>query len=692
MSGIFYKKIESSLQNPALQAALDGNADRRKAARASAYASLPEDLVHMRQQAHRVRAQVIANLPGYLEQFMQNVKQNGMIVHTVPDAAKACQIILEIAQEKGATLIAKSKTMVGEEISINSVLESAGIQVVETDLGEYIVQLRGEPPAHIITPAVHLRRSEVASTFQEKLGISYDEDISAMTETARKILRETFLDADIGISGVNFGVAESGSLCILTNEGNGRMVTTLPGVHIALMGIERLVPTVDDLALMLYLLPRSATGQKLTVYTNIINGPRRLGELDGALERHVILVDNGRLKIRDSNLAEILYCIRCGACINACPIFREIGGHAYVGVHGEITPYPGPIGSVLSPGLLGQSEFGQLARATTLCGACREACPVDIDLPKLLLRVRAGGIIPVMDETPPEINRNPQPAPNAPTMLGFGLRVFRWFAVSSNRFAFAQKLVGFGSRLLAPASDWIRLPDFTGWGYGRDFPRPAKESFQSRFDQISQNVEVIQGSMPLNQVAALSEYEKVERVQGALAEKDDQKSHRIDQFRDELTTLGGYFYSCSQAELNEVIIEIIQNTGFDEISAWAPELLPEGLCDTLASNGIKAVYRPNPAIRVGLTGASAGIAESGSILLLSGQGKPQAASLLTEIHIAVLMADQIYQTLPEALSLPGITHASNAILISGPSRTADIEMTLTIGVHGPRELHLVCVE
>jgi len=448
----------------------------------------------------------------------------------------------------------------------------------------------------------------------------------------------------------------------------------------------------DDLALMLYLLPRSATGQKLTVYTNIINGPRRLGELDGALERHIILVDNGRLKIRDSNLAEILYCIRCGACINACPVFREIGGHAYVGVHGEITPYPGPIGSVLSPGLLGQSEFGQLARATTLCGACREACPVDIDLPKLLLRVRAGGIVPAVDAAPQEDRSNPQPTPNAPMVLGMGLRVFRWFAVSANRFAFAQKLVGFGSRLLAPASDWIRLPDFTGWGFGRDFPRPAKESFQSRFDQIVQEFEVVQGSTPANPGAVLSEDEVTVPVQAALAEKDDQKSQRIEQFRDELTTLGGYFYSCSPAELNEVIVEIIQSTGFDEVSAWEPGTLPEGLCDVLALNGIKAVYSPNPSIKIGLTGASAGIAESGSILLLSGQGKPQAASLLTEIHIVILMADQIFQTLPEVLSLSVVTQASNAILISGPSRTADIEMTLTIGVHGPREVHLVCVE
>ncbi|MBI1854677.1 MAG: lactate utilization protein, partial [Chloroflexi bacterium] len=251
------------------------------------------------------------------------------------------------------------------------------------------MQLRGEKPAHIITPAVHLRRADVGRLFHEKLGIPYTEDIPTLTDTARKVLREVFLAADIGISGVNFGVAETGTLCIVTNEGNGRMVTTMPPVHIALMGMERIVPTLDDLALMLSLLPRSATGQKLSVYTQLIHSPRRAGETDGAQERHLVIIDNGRSRLRNSPLHEALYCIRCGACLNACPVFRELGGHAYVGSDGSIAPYPGPIGSVVSPGLLGEN-FVHLAQASSLCGACKDACPVDIDLPKLLTRVRAG--------------------------------------------------------------------------------------------------------------------------------------------------------------------------------------------------------------------------------------------------------------------------------------------------------------
>ena len=374
----FHERIHSAILDQNLQAALDANAERRTSGRAAAFASLP-DWPARRKKAHAVREQVIEHLPELLDQFIQNAQANGIIVHRARDAAEAVQIILQIAREIGKpdALFAKSKSMVSEEIELNHALEAAGHRVVETDLGEYIVQLRGEKPAHIITPAVHLRRGDVGQLFHDRLGIPYTEDIPTLTNTARKVLREVFLTADIGLSGVNFGVASTGGFCIVTNEGNGRMVTTLPRVHIALMGMERLVPDFDDLALMLSLLPRSATGQKLSVYTQIIHRP-----LEGQ-QRHLVLLDNGRTRLRDSDLRESLYCIRCGACLNACPVFREIGGHGYGSV------YPGPIGSVISAGLFGL-EYAPLAQASTLCGACREACPVDINLPRLLTRVRAG--------------------------------------------------------------------------------------------------------------------------------------------------------------------------------------------------------------------------------------------------------------------------------------------------------------
>ena len=401
----FRTRIRKSLTNQTLQAALDVNAERRVTKRLNALATLP-DWKERRQRAHAIRAEVIEHLEEYLEQFIAAAQSNGVIVHRAKDANEAVQIVVDIAHHQSPNtqhairnthqhgldtadkhrlldhqthniLIAKSKSMVSEEINLNHALEKEGIKVVETDLGEYIVQLRNERPSHIITPALHLRRQDVGQLFHEKLGIPYTEDIPTLTNTARKVLREVFLTADVGISGANFIVAETGSLCLVTNEGNGRMVTTLPPIHIALIGMERLVRNLDDLALMLSLLPRSATGQKLSVYTQIIHKPL------ANQQRHFIILDNGRSRLRNSPLKESLYCIRCGSCLNACPVFREIGGHAYKSI------YSGPIGSVISAGLFG-SEFVPLAQASSLCGACKDACPVDIDLPKLLMRVRAG--------------------------------------------------------------------------------------------------------------------------------------------------------------------------------------------------------------------------------------------------------------------------------------------------------------
>ena len=423
--------------------------------------------------AHAVRAQTIANLEGYLEQFVTHAQANGITIHHAANGERAVQIVRQIAQSCDAKLISKSKTMVGEEIHLNPSLEADGYQVVETDLGEYIVQLRHEPPAHIITPAVHLTRAQVGELFAEKLNMPYTEDIPTLTAAARQVLRQTFLQTDIGISGVNLGVAESGTICLLTNEGNGRMVTTVPDVHIALMGIERLVPTLDDLALMLYLLPRSATGQKLTVYASLIHSPRREGEIDGPTQRHLILVDNGRRAMRQGPYAEALYCIRCGACLNACPVFREIGGHAYTGATGKFTPYPGPIGSVISPALFGQHEFGALAQASSLCGACKEACPVDIDLPGMLLRTRAG--------LPVNASMTEKPTLHVAPVLKWGLSLFAWAAASPFVFTLAQRLAGISSRLVSPRSDWLHLPAFTGWGYSRHFPRPALRRFRDQF-------------------------------------------------------------------------------------------------------------------------------------------------------------------------------------------------------------------
>jgi L-lactate dehydrogenase complex protein LldF len=683
MPGQFRARIRTSLADANLQSALDANAERRIHVRQVAFASL-DDPQLLRQRAHQVRADVIDHLDDYLDQFCERLTQNGMQVHRAADADQAVAIILEIARRKGAKLVAKSKTMVSEEIKLNHALERAGLKVVETDLGEYIVQLRGEGPSHIITPAVHLLRQDVGRLFAQKLGMPYTEDVSVMTDAARRILRQVFLEADIGISGVNFGVAQTGTLCVVTNEGNGRMVTTLPQTHIALMGIERLVPTMDDLALMLSLLPRSATGQKLSVYTSLLNAPRRPDDPDGPLERHVVLVDNGRSAVRDSGLREILYCIRCGACLNACPVFREIGGHGYLGVDGEGSPYPGPMGSVLSPALFGQSEFGQLARASSLCGACREVCPVDIDLPKLLLRVRAGN----WEKKPGNRNK-----PNAPRWLAMGIHLFALATKSPRLFNTVQRGAGLLSSLTGAATrgeSWMHLPAFTGWGASRDFPAPAAQPFRLRYTQQAYK-DLEEGDFQV----VHHEHSESDTVEGDVAQPPDPGN--LQQFASELEALGANFHSCLPEDAWQTILSILRGRGIEEILAWDASHFLEGLLDRLSSAGIR-IHFPSAQtlpitnqVRAGLTGVTAAIAETGSLLLPGGSGRPLVASLLPVVHIAVVKEKDVYARLSDVLRAEAISQASASALVTGPSRTADIEMTLTIGVHGPGELHVVCL-
>ena len=681
MTSPFLKKIRAALSNDNLQAALDGNSERRQDSIYESFSSLPEDREVYRQRAHQVRGKVIEDLDHYLNQFEAHLKTNRIKIHHAKDAKQAVKIILDIALHSKAETIVKSKTMVGEEIHINKHLEEAGINVVETDLGEYIVQIRGEPPAHIITPAVHLNRSEVGCTFQEKLDVPYTDDVSELTQIARSILRQIFIEADIGISGVNFGVAESGTLCLVTNEGNGRMVTTLPKIHIALMGIERLVPSFDDLALMLDLLPRSATGQKLTVYTNLINSPRRLGEVDGSMERHIVLLDNGREKLRQSPLNDILYCIRCGACLNVCPVFREIGGHAYIGREGQITPYPGPIGSVLSPGIFGISEFGQLARASSLCGACKDVCPVDIDIPKMLLRIRSAG----QSDEPSSFTWNaPGKAAKIPFTIKLGLGLFSSFGASALLFGLAQKIAGFFSQWVKPRSEWIPMPKLTGWGLSRDFPKPSKRPFRTRFNQLMQADQFLETQKynPIKEVVIDNKYS---------IDRSVSEDSNLSRFENEFNKLGGTITFCSQEGLGNLIVDFLADRNIDRIQTWSEQALPVGLIKYLNDHGIHTQQEAGINLQAGLTGTLAGISETGTILVPSGVGCPLTASLLPNIHLAVLFSENIVDDLSTALNIPQIKDLSSITFISGPSRTADIEMTLSIGVHGPEKVHIFCV-
>lgn len=671
------QNIRQALADPQLQNALDGNAERRQAAFTAAFESLPESRQTLRQRAHAMRQAVITDLDRYLDQFALRAAANGFTIHFAHDETQAVEIVLQIARRSNARLIAKSKTMVGEEIHLNRRLEQAGLRVVETDLGEYIVQLRGEPPSHIITPAVHLNRQQVARTFEEKLGVPYTTDIPALTRAARQALRQVFLEADIGISGANFGVAETGAIVLVTNEGNGRMCTTLPAIHIALMGVERLVPTLDDLALALSLLPRSATGQKLSVYTSLIQGLPRSGENEGPAERHIILVDNGRSGMKDSPLAEALLCIRCGACLNACPVFREIGGHAYTSRGGEQTPYPGPIGSVVSPGLFGVEKFGHLARLSSLCGACKDACPVDIDLPRLLLEVRSLSASPA---TQPEPRLHSQ----VPIGMRLSLTLFSLFARSPTRFSLAQRLGGLFSRLAPAPNGWMRLPAFTGWGCGRDLPRPTVQPFSASKTARLLASKPADSSLRKKSPTGYPISASPLALAGPTAAPVSQDLTA--QFSQELESLGGSVVRCSTADLPGRILDYLSSAQVRQIQAWEEPHMSPGLLETLQAAGIDIAHAANSEIKVGLTGALAGIAESGSLALSAGPGCPLTASLLPEIHLVVLSHRRLYERLSEALHLPEARDASSVVIISGPSRTADIEMTLTIGVHGPGKL------
>ncbi len=379
----FRQTATIAIKDIRLATTLEGATGRFRDQRVQALDTYPQ-VEELRDYLKQVREATISNLAAHLETFEQKAKEAGTQVHWAQDSTEANQIVLDIAKKHNVSLAAKSKSMATEEIKLNEALQEAGIDPVETDLGEWIIQLSEEPPYHIIGPAIHKTRGQVAELFERESGKPMDaNDIPALTEAAREILREKFLAAGMGISGANIGVAETGSIVIVTNEGNARMVTSVPKVHVAVMGIEKIAPNWNAASAWLSLLARSATGQPLSIYTTILTGPAREPDPDGPEEMHVVLVDNGRSKLLGTPYDEVLQCLRCGACLNICPVYRIAGGHAYG------SPYSGPIGAVVSPLLFGLENYEGLPHASTLCGACKDVCPVRIDLPRMLLELRA---------------------------------------------------------------------------------------------------------------------------------------------------------------------------------------------------------------------------------------------------------------------------------------------------------------
>lgn len=379
----FDQNARVALKDTTLRSALKNLANTVGGRRKTAISSVG-NWEELREKARLIKDETLLNLDKYLERFAENAEKAGAKIHWARDGKEACQIVLNLINSKNATHVVKSKSMATEEIHLNHALETAGILPIETDLGEWIIQLAHETPSHIVVPAIHKTKKQIAELFVEKVGIAPTDDVDVLTKTARNILRSTFAEAEIGISGVNFGIAETGTILILENEGNARLTTSLPKTHIAVMGIEKIIPKFTDLDVFLKLLPRSGTGQKLTTYQSLITGTKRSSADEGPDEVHIVLMDNGRSKMLAHPVTrQSLACIRCGACLNACPVYQAVGGHAYGSV------YPGPIGAVITPQLIGIGKTKQLPYASSLCGACREVCPVKIDIPELLLHLRA---------------------------------------------------------------------------------------------------------------------------------------------------------------------------------------------------------------------------------------------------------------------------------------------------------------
>jgi L-lactate dehydrogenase complex protein LldF len=379
--GTFREIARLKLADARVGAALDLSTSRLMNGRVFAWGAL-DGAQELRERAHEARMRVIDDLDGHIVRFRGAVASRGGKTFLAGSAADANAYIVDVCRNAGAKLAAKSKSMATEEIGLNEALEAAGVRAVETDLGEYILQLAGEHPVHIIAPAIEKTKEDVAELLSEVDGRPVAPDLEELTRAARRQLRETFHAADVGITGANFGVCDTGSIVLVTNEGNGRLVSSLPRVHVVLMGMERLVASLSDLAVLLRLLARSGTGQRLSTYTTLITGPRREGEQDGPDELHVVILDNGRSKLTGGRYREMLACIRCGACLNVCPVYRKTGGAAYGPV------YSGPMGAVLVPLLAGLEQAPDLPHASSLCGACSDACPVKIPLHELLLELR----------------------------------------------------------------------------------------------------------------------------------------------------------------------------------------------------------------------------------------------------------------------------------------------------------------
>jgi len=455
----FKRRAAENLRDENLQRALARLQTKFVNGRAAAIAELP-DYGSIRDAAAEIRDRVLRDLDGYLRRFEQQATARGAVVHWAESAADVNRIVADIAAQHGVRRIVKAKSMVSEECGLDDALAARGLDVIETDLGEYILQLAHEPPSHIVAPVVHKSKEDVADLFAAAHHRPRTTEIRGLCREAREVLRPRFLAADMGITGANFLVAETGSGVLVTNEGNGRLCTTLPRVHVAVTGIEKVVATLEDTTTLLRLLPRAATGQSITNYVSLLTGIKGEDEGDGPEHFHIVLLDNGRSRLLGTELQPMLRCIRCGACMNHCPVYQGIGGHAYGWV------YPGPMGAVLTPAFVGLEDTLDLPHASTLCGECAEVCPVKIPLPDLLRHLRQR-----------QVERHLRPWSERAA-----LRAWAWLARHPALYALGARIVARALHLCAGRKGRLRhLLGVSGWTGERDLPAPTGRTFRDLY-------------------------------------------------------------------------------------------------------------------------------------------------------------------------------------------------------------------
>jgi L-lactate dehydrogenase complex protein LldF len=462
VQSMFFKRTASmKLDDPVLQRNMKTAKGKFVDGRAKGILEI-DNWEDLRTHAAALRDRTLADLDAYLVEFERNATRRGAQVHWAESAESACALLVEIAKANGVRRVTKSKSMVSEEINLNERMEEAGIQVVETDLGEYILQLAHEPPSHIVAPAVHKSKEQVADLFEAAHHRPRLTEIAALTREAREALREHFLTADMGISGANFVIAETGTTLTVTNEGNADMVTTLPRIHCVITGIEKVIPTLEDFATLIRLLPRSAIGQSIANYLTLTTGVKMPGDSDGPEQMHIVLVDAGRTKFVGTELQSMLRCIRCGACMNHCPVYQNIGGHAYGWV------YPGPMGSVLTPVYVGIENAGDLPNAATFCGECQVVCPVKIPLPDLMRKLR---------EQQFDNHLRPWSERLAIRAWSYAVQRPRLYAALARIGARVASWMGGQDRLI----HW--MPGLDGWTKGRDLPAPTGKTFREMYKE-----------------------------------------------------------------------------------------------------------------------------------------------------------------------------------------------------------------